>query len=56
MAVIHAALGENDRAFAYLDSAYKEHDVRLSFLRADPKWSVLRSDTRFEEMLRRIGL
>ena len=47
---------ENDRAFAYLDSAYMEHDVRLSFLRADPKWSVLRSDARFEEMLRRIGL
>jgi serine/threonine-protein kinase len=56
MAVIHAALGENDEAFDWLEKAYRERDVRLSFLKVDPKWDLLRTDPRFGDMLRRIGI
>jgi len=56
MAVIHAALGDNDGAFDWLEKAYRERDVRLSFLKADPKWDLLRTDPRFGDMLRLIGL
>jgi DNA-binding winged helix-turn-helix (wHTH) protein/Tfp pilus assembly protein PilF len=56
MAVIHAALGKNDEAFDWLEKAYRERDVRLSFLKVDPKWDLLRTDPRFGDMLRRIGL
>jgi len=56
MAVIHAALGDYDDAFRWLEKAYRERDVRLSFLRVDPKWNMLRSDKRFVDLLRKIGL
>jgi DNA-binding winged helix-turn-helix (wHTH) protein/Tfp pilus assembly protein PilF len=56
MAIIHAALGENDATFACLDRACEERDVRLTFLSADPKWDLVRADPRFSALVRRIGL
>jgi len=56
MAVIHAALGQNDAAFARLEQAYQERDVRLSFLNVDPKWEIVRSDPRFAELVSRLRL
>ena len=56
MAVIYAALGDRDQAFAWLEKAFAERDVRLTYLKTDPKWDVLRADPRFAEMLKRLGL
>lgn len=55
-AVIHAALGERDRAFARLDEALAERSASLVFLRIKRNFETLRSDPRFAELLQKVGL
>jgi serine/threonine-protein kinase len=54
IAFIHAALGEKDQAFEWLEKAYEERNQGLAFLKVDPTVDPLRSDPRFERMLRRM--
>jgi eukaryotic-like serine/threonine-protein kinase len=56
LAMLHAALGEKDQAFAWLDRGYREHDPYLVRLRVDDALDSLRSDARFSQLLQRIGL
>jgi eukaryotic-like serine/threonine-protein kinase len=56
MAYIHTRLAENEQAFAWLERAYEEHDMWLTTLKVEPKWDSLRSDPRFQDLLRRVGL
>ena len=55
-ALIHAGLGNKDRAFEWLERAYEERSVYLVFLNADPRLDGLRPDPRFADLLRRVGL
>jgi hypothetical protein len=55
-AVVYVGLGEKDQAFAWLEKAYDERFNRLAYLRREPVWDSLRSDPRFDDLLRRIGL
>jgi serine/threonine protein kinase/Tol biopolymer transport system component/Tfp pilus assembly protein PilF len=56
IAAVYAALGDRDRAFKWLDHAYESRDTWLIWLAVDPVVDSLRSDERFNELLRRIGL
>jgi serine/threonine protein kinase/Tfp pilus assembly protein PilF len=56
VALIYAGLGEKDQAFAWLEAGYKERSFQMQFLNFEPRWDNLRSDPRFAELLRRIGL
>ncbi len=56
LAIIYAGLGERDQAFASLDKAYETHDLQLQYLGVSPWFDPLRSDPRFHELLRRVGL
>jgi TolB-like protein/tetratricopeptide (TPR) repeat protein len=56
IALVHAELGDMDRAFEYLERAYEEDPGSLSFLNADPQSDLLRSDPRFEDLLGRLGI
>jgi serine/threonine protein kinase/tetratricopeptide (TPR) repeat protein len=56
VAFIHAALGEKDEAFEWLEKAYGERNQGLAFLKVDPTLDPLRSDPRFERLLRRMNL
>jgi tetratricopeptide (TPR) repeat protein len=56
LAAIDTGLGQKDQAFAWLQKAYEERDMWLGFLKVDPDFDSLRSDPRFEDLLRRIGL
>ncbi|HSE96894.1 MAG TPA: tetratricopeptide repeat protein, partial [Blastocatellia bacterium] len=56
VAEVYAALGEKDRAFEWLDKAYEKHDLQLASLKVDPNLDSLRSDPRFADLLRRVGL
>ncbi len=52
----YAALGDLDRAFEWLERAYKERSLFLAYLRSAPMVDPLRDDPRFDELLRRIGI
>ena len=56
MAMVYAALGDNDKAFTWLERSYQRHEESLCSLKIDPKLNSLHSDPRFNEMLRKIGL
>ena len=56
VALIYAWLGEIDRSFDCLEAAYAERAGDLIFLKVDPWLSPLRSDHRFTDLLRRVGL
>lgn len=56
IALIYAGLGDKEQAFASLEKAYQEHARRLWALKVNPSWDKLRSDPRFADLLRRIGL
>ena len=47
--------GDKERAMAWLYRAYDDHDQNLPYLGL-PEWDPLRGDTRFQALLRRIGL
>jgi eukaryotic-like serine/threonine-protein kinase len=53
---VYAGLGDKDQAFAWLEQAYEEHSTALYFVKVDPIWDPLRSDPRFADLLRRMGL
>ncbi len=55
VAVMYAGLGDRDKAFALLDKACDERDSLLVFLKVEPSFDPLRSDARFERLLRRVG-
>ncbi|CAN5655780.1 hypothetical protein BH18ACI1_BH18ACI1_03890 [soil metagenome] len=55
LAVLYAALGEGEQAYASLENAYTAHDLQLQYLSVDPAFDSLRDDSRFQDLLRRIG-
>jgi serine/threonine protein kinase/TolB-like protein/Tfp pilus assembly protein PilF len=57
IATVYAGLGEKDRAFEFLEKAYQEKSPDIPyFLKADLRLDTLRSDPRFQGLVRRIGL
>ncbi len=56
MATSYARLGERDEAFKWLEKAYEERKTELVWLKVSPKWDNIRSDPRFADLVRRVGL
>jgi tetratricopeptide (TPR) repeat protein len=56
LAQIYASLGRKDDVFKCLQAAYDDHAVWMGYLAVDPAFDRYRSDQRFQELLRRIGL
>ncbi len=56
IAIIYTGLGDTAKAFEYLEKAYDERNEYLSYMKSDPRFAPLRSDPRFQDILRRIGL
>jgi len=55
-ALIYAALGDKDQAFAWLEKSVEQHDLTTAHLKVDQRFDPLRSDPRFAELVKRIGL
>jgi TolB-like protein/Tfp pilus assembly protein PilF len=55
-ALVYAGLEDKDQAFGWLEKAYEERFNRLAYLKQDALWDPLRSDPRFIDMLRRLGI
>ncbi len=55
IAALHAALGEKDEAFAWLEKAYEHRHFDLILLKVSGIWDPLRGDPRFQALLRRMN-
>ena len=56
MALIYTGLSEKEQAFAWFEKAYQARSWGLLWLKVDPRFDSLRSDSRFTDLLCRIGL
>ncbi len=56
LAILYAALEDNDKALENLEKAYLEKDVQLRFIGVGYEYDGLRQDPRFADLLKRIGL
>lgn len=56
LALIYTALGDKDKAFAYLEKGRVEHDGRMFETRREPSFDSLRSDPRFADLMRAMNL
>lgn len=56
IAAIYNALGEKDRALDWLEKAYKERSTHLPLLGLYPELHALRSEPRFQDLLRKMNL
>jgi TolB-like protein len=56
IALVYIGMGRNQDAFKWLEASYQAHDVGLLYLKVDPSLDPLRSDPRFDDLVRRVGL
>jgi Flp pilus assembly protein TadD len=52
----YVGTGNKDQAFVYLEKAYSQHSSALATLKVEPAFDPLRSDPRYQDLLRRVGL
>jgi hypothetical protein len=51
-----AGVGDSDTAFQWLEKAYAQRESQMAFLNITRRMDPLRSDPRFADLLRRMGL
>jgi hypothetical protein len=56
IASIYFSAGDRERGFARLEKAFNERDDALEQIKGDPAIAPFRSDPRYGDLLRRIGL
>ncbi len=52
----YLGLGDNEQTFVWLEQAYKEQSNILRFVKVHPYFDPIRSDPRFADLVRRVGL
>jgi len=56
IAGVYSALGERDQTFAFLENAWQTRDDQLNWIVIDPAFDSIRSDPRYSNLVRRLGL
>ena len=56
IARIYAGLGQEDKAFEWLEKSYEERSILLAYIKVLPEFDPLRSDPRFADLLQRMNL
>lgn len=56
LALFNSLLGQKDEAFKYLDKMYDNHSAEMVLIKPDTRFASLRSDPRYIDLLKRIGL
>jgi eukaryotic-like serine/threonine-protein kinase len=52
---VYTAMGDKEKAIALLEQAYAEHAIFMPFLKVDPEMDPLRTEPRFQDLLRRMN-
>jgi DNA-binding winged helix-turn-helix (wHTH) protein/TolB-like protein/Tfp pilus assembly protein PilF len=55
-AMLYARLNDRDKTFEYLEKAFAVRDAAISYLKIRPEFDNIRSDPRFADLVRRVGL
>jgi hypothetical protein len=55
IALIYDGLGKRDKALDYLEKGFSEKDVRMVFLKVEPKWNNLRNEPRFVDLMKEMN-
>jgi len=55
-AIVYEGLGDKEKAFEWLEKGYQERVFEMNYLKVDPLLDGLRSDPRFTDLVRRVGL
>jgi hypothetical protein len=56
VAMLYARAGDADHAFVWLEKAYQKRVSKLTNFNVEPAFDSLRSDPRYDDLLKRIGL
>lgn len=56
LAIVYAGLGKKEQALDSLEKGYEARDVHMIFLKVDPRWDNIRTDPRFQDLMRRMRL
>ena len=56
LAALYVGLGDNEGALALLERAYRERDYQMQYLKVEAHYDPLRSNARFQDLVRRLGL
>jgi TolB-like protein/DNA-binding winged helix-turn-helix (wHTH) protein/Tfp pilus assembly protein PilF len=56
MVHVYIGLGDKDRSFAWLEKGYQERSYFMAYIKVIPLVDPLRTDPRFDDLLRRMGL
>ena len=56
IAEIYAALDDKEQTYKWLETAYRDRAVWMSYLAVDPVFDSIRSEEHFRDLLRRVGL
>jgi len=56
IALVYVGLGDKDQAFQWLEKSFQDHEARINRLKVDPLFDSVRSDARYADLIRRIGL
>jgi tetratricopeptide (TPR) repeat protein len=55
-AILYVGFGDKDGAIGLLEKAYAAHDLQMQYLKVDPHYDSLRSDPRFVDLMKKVGL
>ena len=56
IAEVYATLGDRDNAMVWLEKSYSQRESRIPYLEVDKRFDPVRTDPRFQDLLRRVGL
>src|SRR5579863_6130262 len=56
IADVYITIGDKEKALHWLEIAFQKREGMMAYLNCDPDWDSLRSDPRFKDLVRRVGL
>lgn len=55
IAMYYSLAGDTDQAIAWLEAGYRQRDPLMASVKGQPSFDPIRSDPRFDDLVRRIG-